>query len=207
MAAPKSLLTARKPKLGTTPGMLRGMNKPTRLVAALFGVAAIIYGVYQMKLGLFGQSKTAQEVGDRITLTKPTCSLRVPKGWGQEPSGNGGTMLSAPKTSGHAANLSIAGEPFAGTVREYADVTIKAVKEAMKDAKVTADAPFTTDAGLPAIKVTFLNQFQGKEITQALYFYDVGAGQKLVATASMPAQDAGELMALFDGCLKTVEVK
>jgi hypothetical protein len=191
--------------------ILHSVNKPTRLVAGILGLVAIVVGIIQVKSGwgdVFGRSKTPQEKGDRVVLTKPACSLHVPKGWEQKPAAQGGIMFSAPPSSGYAANLIVSEEPYPGTLREYVDITIETVKKVMPSAQPQKDAPFVTDANLSAARVVMANKVEGKDLTQILYFFDVpGSARKFVATASMEAKDAGDLTPLFDACLKTMQVK
>lgn len=168
------------------------------------GIRQIVSGVREMA----GTSAAVQpqEAGERISVAAHGCSLRVPRGWTEKQTPQGGTMFVAPKESGYSANLQVFSEPFAHTLREYVDANISAVKGAAPGAKFVSDAPFTADSGSPAFKTTFSNKVEELDLAQAMYFFDGPAGRKILVTTTAQAKHGAELEPLFDACVKTLTV-
>ncbi|MEY2519842.1 MAG: hypothetical protein QOF24_1601 [Verrucomicrobiota bacterium] len=132
------------------------------------------------------------------------CAVWVPKGWEKTDPGGGGTMYSAPKSSGLSANLIVTSQPFAGSLREYANATITAVKASSPSAREVSDEEVTNFMRKRGYKVLFQNKNQGRDITQALYFFGEDDGPKVVMTTTAVAAQAAQLAPLFDQCAKTL---
>ena len=187
------------------------MKKTMRVLVGIVGVFAVVVGIKQIASGVRQMAgKPAptrpQEVGEKVAVAAHGCSLRVPRGWTEKQTEQGGTMFVAPKESGYSANLQVFSEPSAQTLREYVDANISAVKGAAPDAKFVSDAPFAADSGSPGFKTAFSNKFKDLEVAQAMYFFDGPAGRKILITTTAPAIHGAELEPLFDACVKGLTV-
>jgi hypothetical protein len=150
--------------------------------------------------------KQVQEAGDRVTLDSHGCSLRIPRGWTQKAGAQNSAMFVAPPDSGYVANFSVMSEPFAGSLREYADANVASVKSAAPQAVFKGDTPFATENGASSFEAAFTNKMNDLELAQAMYFFDGPSGRKILVTTTAQQKDDAELKPLFEACIKTLAV-
>ena len=115
----------------------------------------------------------------------------------------GGTMFSAPSSSGSQANLIITSEPYAGSLWEYKEATIKAVKTVDPSAKMIDDSFFSSDSRAHGHQVTFRRKIRDVDIEQNLYFLDGLTGKKIVMTTTAPPMGEGYT---FLVCARTLAI-
>ena len=188
-----------------------------RVLIVVVAVIAIILGVIQIMRGLHlisykpkpaeksWEKKVNDELGERVYLANHGCSLRPPKSWERKDAGGGGTMFSAPSSSGSPANIIITTEPYAGSLSQYQDATIKAVKAVDPTAQMTFDIRGNiTFASYVCGIVTFRRKIKDLDIEQNLYFFDGLAGQKIVITTSTSAAQAQELKPRIDKSVQSL---
>ena len=208
---------ASPPQPALTPLAPAKKTMARRVLIIVVAVIAIILGVIQIMRGLHlisykpkpaeksWEEKVNDMLGERVYLSNHGCSIRPPKGWERKDVGGGGTMFSAPSSSGSPANIIITSEPYAGSLSQYQDATIKAVKAVDPAAKMTYDirgnttASFCYGCGI----VTFQRKIKDLDIEQNLYLFDGLAGQKIVMTTSARPGEEG---ATFVECAKTLTV-
>ncbi len=182
------------------------MKIALRILVGVAGLIAIVFGILQMKRGfneISGKPPT-QEVGDLVTLPAHFCALKVPKDWEQREAPSGGTMFTGKKGSGVVANLIVLSQDHPGTVRQFAEENVNAVKAATPAIQVISDAPFPTDSGAQAIKVAFKNKMKDLEVVQSMYFFDGLQGRKILVTTTTVPSQIGTFGGLFDACMKTL---
>ncbi len=189
------------------------MKLVVRILVGLLSCAAIIFGLRQMYRGIqeiAGASKpaTSMELSNSISIPDHDCALRLPKDWEKRPAAQGGVMFIAPKSQGGAANLVINSDAFAGNVDAYAEENLTEVKKVapsleMRDAH---PQPFAIDSGATTLRWRFRNNFQGVAAAQAMYFTEGAGGKKIVVTVTAPAAQDEEYGALFDACLRSLQV-
>jgi hypothetical protein len=129
------------------------------------------------------------------------CYIQYPKGWEKKENSPVSVMFIAPKSSGLSANMIVTSEPFAGTLRQYVDATISAVKASSPAVRVVSDVAFTSSLETKGYKVTIRNKIKDVEFAQALYFFDNKTGTKIVITSSASSAQAAKLDPLFDRCV------
>ena len=184
----------------------------SRVFLILLGVLVAYYGIQQIRTGvgeLTGKPVLVpQEPGDRVTVAAHACSLRVPRGWEQTPmEGGNGVKFVAPKASGYTANFNVLSDPFAGSLDEYAEATISAVKAAVPAAVLGAKVPFGTDSGVASLKLPLRQKVKDVEVAQILYLFEGQNGRKMVLTSSTTATQLADMEKLFDACMKTLAIE
>ena len=185
------------------------MKKPIlRILLGVVGVIGVFFGVRQMISGFHEISGTTipQKIGESVTLSSHGCALRVPQGWEKKDGDNGGTVFSAPKSSGYAVNLLIMSEAFAGSLRNYADVSVRALKDMVPDAEVKTDVPFARNSGAPGLKIGLRRRIKELDLIQGFYVFDGKPGHKIAITTSAPAKQSAEIEPLLEDCLKSLTV-
>jgi hypothetical protein len=190
--APLSVTTG--PAAGIAPAMPSGptprKKRIRRILMGVVGLIAIGVGATQIASGmhLFSKKRVTkwreEEIGDRVSLPKYHCSLRVPKAWIRKNGEAGATMFSSPPDSAYPSNLIVNSEPFAGSLKEYKEATLKAIHAIDPAAEIIHHAQFKTEAGATAESVTFSRVVQGNSLLQELSFYDGAGASKIVVTMS-----------------------
>ena len=180
-----------------------------RIVAGLVGLVVIFFGVKQIIKGtkeISGQppATQTQKLGETYTSTENGYSHRIPQGWQRKPGPQPGmTMLAAPKESGFASNMVTTTEPFDGSLRAYADATVKSLQTNVPNAKILSDSEFVPDTKATSYKLKLQNKMQNVELAQTMYFFEGQQGKKIIVTCTASAKQAPELDSLFDDCMKT----
>ncbi|MEY2574061.1 MAG: hypothetical protein QOJ87_2274 [Verrucomicrobiota bacterium] len=203
-----------------------GRKKITKQVLlGVAGIVAIGLGAWQIANGLhlFSSKQTSPSRQDPVIsneMTQLADSLRstpipstpdtvrmqlvqgfylfIPKDWEKKESSPTSTMFIAPKSSGLSANVIITSDPFAGTLRQYVDATISAVKASSPAVRQVSDATFSAILTNPGYRVGFRNKIKDLEFSQVIYFFDADPGTKLAITTSAPNAQAPQLEPLFD---------
>lgn len=142
----------------------------------------------------------AAVAGDLEGAATQGCIIQYPKGWERKENSPVSTMFIAPKSSGLSANMILTSDQFAGTLRQYVDATMTAVKSSSPALRVVSDAPFAS-VFVNGYKMTVRNKIKDVEFGQTLYFFDGKPGTKVVITTSALSAQAAKLDLLFDRCL------
>ncbi|MEY2506528.1 MAG: hypothetical protein QOH01_857 [Verrucomicrobiota bacterium] len=196
-----------------------------QVLLGVAGIVAIGLGAWQIANGLhlFSSKHTSPSRQDPVIsneMTQLADSLRstpipstpdtvrmqlvqgfylfIPKDWEKKESSPTSTMFIAPKSSGLSANVIITSDPFAGTLRQYVDATISAVKASSPAVRQVSDATFSAILTNPGYRVGFRNKIKDLEFSQVIYFFDADPGTKLAITTSAPNAQAPQLEPLFD---------
>ena len=209
-APPLASVSAPPPPPAQAPSAPAKKTTGRRVLIIIVAVIGIILGLIQIMRGLHLMSHKYPANSPRHEMEDPlmnawvskSCYLRVPKGWDEKDLGAGGTMFSAPKSGGISANLIVISEPFAGSLRQYADATLSSVKAASPGAQKVSDTAFATNSGGRGYKVGLRNKIKGIDLAQTIYFFDGKYGKKTTITTSAAAAQARELEPLFDQGVK-----
>ena len=203
-----------------------------RVLMGVVGLVAVLYGARQIASGLHlfssksnsnarlpavienemtplanSQSVSATPAADIFLdgADVQGCYLRVPKGWEKKDTAGVSTIFSAPKSSGLSANLIVTTEPFAGSLRQYVDATITAVKASSPGVRQVSDEGFRSHLmAAGGYKVKLSNKIKDVEFVQAIYFFDGKPGTKVAITTSVAAAQASQLDSVFDRCVASL---
>ena len=108
---------------------------------------------------------------------------------------------------GFSANIVVLGESCPDMdLDEYSRLTVDNIKVLCK-ATVTEPLPFTNDYGLKAKTYRTRMPYQGMELTQTSYIFDVEKGTKWLMTCTCKPAQFTEMLPIFERSARTFRLK
>jgi len=111
-------------------------------------------------------------------------------------------MIAPAKSSGLSSKMVTTVEPYNGSLRDYVDTDVQALRKSALKGKV-ANAEFAADSKTPAYKVKLQTGPKDVDLTETMYIFQGTGDKKIVITCTAPAKFEAQLEPLFDACMKT----
>jgi hypothetical protein len=134
-------------------------------------------------------------------------SYTPPAGW-QMMSMPGGKYRSAVgvlKSSGTAPSISVVEETFRGSLADFAEQKVAALRQSPQVSGNIEEVEFQTASGAGARRVAFETLLNATKFRQSMYFFGQG-DRKFIVACMTPLESADALAPVFDTCMKTFRV-
>jgi hypothetical protein len=148
-------------------------------------------------LGYSPWNANAQDKPLRHVEKEAGFSIEAPANWEiRELPGFKYKFVAGPAADGFAPNICFLDEAFAGTLKEYATASKKALQALAKGYKEIADGELIIE-----------NEHNGTVLRQTFFVFDLAPGKKLVVTCSALAKGGEMYDVVFEASIKTIRVE
>ena len=114
-------------------------------------------------------------------------------------------VFMGPRENGATPNINFADEIYNGSLDDYVDLNVEALKKYLGDVEIIYRGSFVTLKNLESKKIIAITEQQGYLLRQSLYFFPGENGLKMAVACTALASSGEKYDRIFDDSMKTFE--